>query len=618
MATTLSFVNSLIERIYPLDARHRFFAHSLLRTTQRYGAAKLCYRYRMGINESTSATQRGRDDLVTWRAAKSSNFFRSVPALAKVLQLRMGERYTSTLHESLDAFGHEVVNVIEPAVVITERSREFPKLRPYDELGSHLDAIEFHPAHDVAARCAWASGMTSTPLTRDGAFELASLFFLLSHVGEGGQACPIVCTIGLRRALERYGSAELRSHFLDGLTSTDSSTALRGSQFLTELQGGSDVGANATFATPDPELAGAWRLSGEKWFCSVANADLFALTARCEGAGVGTKGLSCFVVPRTIDGRTPNGFRIRRLKDKLGTRGLASGEIDFVDALAWPIGELAEGFAIAVDELLNTSRWLNALGSTGIMSRAYLEASSFAHHRRAFGQPIIAFDAVREQLAIMKIETHAALASSFALTDLVGLRDDASATSTQNALHRFLVNANKYVTSIVASDVVHRAIEVLGGNGTIEDFSALPRLYRDAIVFESWEGTHNVLCAQVRRDCARLGLLDVVYQWVESELALVSSTFAHEVEHTQSYLQRLQPALTHSVENPDEPEGTFRRQLTLITRVLQGVCLLRSASHGESSDVDAAIASAFIELHLVDQDPTTHPTWLAYVDRLLQ
>ena len=144
------------------------------------------------------------------------------------------------------------------------------------------------------------------------------------------------------------------------------------------------------------------------------------MVARSLDAPSGTKGLGCFLIPRTLDGVTPNGFRIRRLKDKLGTRGLASGEIDFEGALAYPIGDVDEGFSIAVSELLNTSRWLNAVGSTGIMSRAYLEASSFAHHRRAFGTTIESFESVREQLAVMKIEVEAALASTLLLTELVG------------------------------------------------------------------------------------------------------------------------------------------------------------------------------------------------------
>lgn len=547
----------------------------------------------------------GRDDLLAWRASKPTNYYLAVPGLASELSVRMGSRLSDSLTAQLNSFGEVVATKIEPAVQAIERNREFPKLRSYDELGQHIEHIEFHPAHGDAARAAWASGLLATSLDYEGAFELAAKFFLLAHVGEGGQACPIVCTIGLRRALEHRGSESLTSQYLAGLRETDSSLALRGSQFLTEVQGGSDVGANISSARPDSEIAGAWRVTGEKWFCSVADADLFAMTARPDSAQSGTKGLALFLVPRTIDGTSPNGFRIRRLKDKLGTRGLASGEIDFDNALAYPVGELDEGFAIAVSELLNTSRWLNALGSTGIMSRAYLEASSFAHHRRAFGSPIENFDSVREQLALMKVEVAASLASTMALTELVAAIDEGAASDDDLKFHRFLVNANKYVTSISATDVVHRAIEILGGNGTIEDFSPLPRLYRDSIVFESWEGTHNVLCDQVRRDCTRLGLLDVVANWIQRELGQIQRSSLTDVDLVRTALEGLTPRMTKSVANSES--SNFRRQLTQLLRIIQGTCLLRS---------DPAVSSAFIRIHL-SEVPGEDPPWLPFLDATL-
>lgn len=561
--------------------------------------------------------QPGRDDLERWRESKSDNYFDATPALDEQLRLRMGPRYGTDLRERLARFGAVVAQEIEPAVAATERHREFPQHHPYDELGRRVEVIEFHPAHDVAAGATWASGLLATPLSFDGAFELAGLFFLLSHVGEGGQACPAVCTVGLRRALEHRGSPELKVRYLPGLTSADAAVALRGSQFLTEVQGGSDVGANVARATADPEVTGAWRLSGEKWFCSVADADLFAVTARPEGAAPGTRGLGCFLVPRTLDGTAPNGFAIRRLKDKLGTRSLASAEIDFEDALAWPIGEVDAGFEVAVNELLNTSRWLNAVGSAGIMSRAYLEVTGFARHRLAFDKPIEAFDTVREQLAVIKMEAAAAWASTAALTALVGRLDEGTATRDEADVHRLLVNANKYVTSIAASDVVHRAIEVLGGNGTIEDFSPLPRLYRDAIVFESWEGTHNVLCAQVRRDCARFGLLDALWRWLDAEWSLVDESCALDVERVRRAALRLEPGLAKSVGSPEDSDAEFRRQLTSLTRVVQATCLLRVVTDHSPVDAHRALASAFIERHLEDVDFAAPTAWLSRLVEIL-
>jgi alkylation response protein AidB-like acyl-CoA dehydrogenase len=561
--------------------------------------------------------QPGREELLKWRATKPINYFDAVPEFAASFELWMGPKFSPALRKTLSDFGEVVATTIEPAVQIVESNREFPKLHGYDGVGQHVERLEFHPAHDDSARAAWSSGILATPLNYDGAFELAGLFFLLSHVGEGGLACPIVCTIGLRRALEQRGTASLKDRYLPGLTETDADAALRGSQFLTEMQGGSDVGAITTLATPDGDLPGAWRLSGEKWFCSVADADLFAVVARPAGAVAGTKGLGCFLVPRSLDGVTTNGFRIRRLKDKLGTRALASAEIDFDGALAYPIGDVDEGFQIAVTELLNTSRWLNAWGSTGIMSRVFIEASSFANHRTAFGRSIDSYDGVREQLALIKVETAAALASTTALTELVGKMDEGTATPIDLALHRFLVNANKYVTSITASEVVHRGIEVLGGNGTIEDFSPLPRLYRDAVVFESWEGTHNVLCAQVRRDCAKLGLASVVFKWLRNELLDVAASLSLEVDVVLALIEQLEPALIKTVDNTSESEAVFRHQLTVLTQALQATCLLKTASSPSSGEVERAAASLFIRLHLVSQAPSEMPTWLSFVDAVL-
>jgi acyl-CoA dehydrogenase len=356
--------------------------------------------------------------------------------------------------------------------------------------------VEFDEAYHRAGRAVWATGIVGA-----GAVEQAALFYEIAQAGEGGHACPVVCTAGLVRALRTQASDDLRERFLGPLLETDYDRAQRGAQFLTERQGGSDVGANRVEAVPDGD---GWRLHGEKWFCSVADADQFLVTARPRGAPDGTRGIGCFLVA-SADG----GFRIRKLKDKLGTRALATGEIEFDGAVAYQLGPLEHGFRIAVS-VLNTSRWLNAVGSSGLMRRAWRVASEFAAEREAFGRVISDFPLVRENLAVIKAETEGAAASTAALTALVDRIDSGEASDEDAAWHRVLVNANKFVTSLAATKVVRRAIETLGGNGTIEDFSPLPRLYRDAIVFESWEGTHNVLCAQVLRDLERLDAVDLV------------------------------------------------------------------------------------------------------------
>jgi alkylation response protein AidB-like acyl-CoA dehydrogenase len=410
--------------------------------------------------------------------------------------------------------------------------------------------VEFHPAYHAAGRLVWATGVVAAP-----AREQASLFFALAQKGEGGHACPVVCTAGLVRALRSRASDELRSRFLPPLLSTDYGTAERGAQFLTERHGGSDVGANRVEAVPG---ADGWRLYGEKWFCSVADADQFLVTARPRGAPEGTRGIGCFLVPRS-----GGGFRIRRLKDKLGTRALATGEIEFEGAVAYALGPLEEGFHTAVS-VLNTSRWLNAVGSAGLMRRAFDEARTFAAERVAFGGPIERFPLVRENLAVMKAEAAAASASSLHLTELVVRTDDGTATGEDIAWQRVLVNANKVVTSLAATKVCRRGIETLGGNGTIEDFSPLPRLYRDAIVFESWEGTHNVLCAQVLRDLAKLEAADLVVERAQAPAELATR-------------------LRRSLAEPEWGALHGRRQLDELVRWLQVGCL---RADGEEAAAD--------------------------------
>ena len=392
--------------------------------------------------------------------------------------------------------------------------------------------MSFDPAYDAAGGAVWASGLVALSGTPGSAYEQATLLYLLSLEGEAGHACPATCTIGLARALRRVADDDVRGRFLPPLVDPDYATAVRGSQFLTEVQGGSDVGANVCRAAPEGD--GTYRISGEKWFCSVADAGQFFLTARVDGAAAGTRGLGSFVVPREIDG-VPNGFALRRLKDKLGTRGLASGEIDFDHAQAWPVGPVEHGFRTAVGVVLNTSRWMTAVGDAGMMRRAYLEASAYAVHRQAFGQAIGGFPAVRRTLADMASLSVGALHLVLALTGLEDRIDDGTAGDEDVLLHRFLVNLAKYLVSVQATDVVHAAIEVLGGNGAIEDFSVLPRLYRDAIVYESWEGSHNVLAAQVLTDLRRLPILDEVDSWLRAAVtavadAALSARLGHELD----------------------------------------------------------------------------------------
>jgi alkylation response protein AidB-like acyl-CoA dehydrogenase len=477
--------------------------------------------------------------------------------------------------------------------------------------------------HDAAGSILWEAGLVARAAAPGASFEQATLAYLASLEGEMGHLCPAICTTGLIRVLRRSGSPALIDQFLPHLVSTDYADAWLGAQFLTEVQGGSDVGANAAVAEAAGD--GTYRITGEKWFCSVADADAFLVLARPVAADPGTAGLGCFVVPRLVEDR-PNGFSIRRLKDKLGTVLMASGEIDFVEAVAYPVGDVDAGFKIMVTAMLNTSRWLNAVGNVGIMRRALTEAAAYARHRRAFGRVIGEFPLVRRQVAVMKSEWLAALHSTWALTALdetvdTAIADGVDAPPDDAAIHRFLVNANKLVCSMAATDLVRGAIEILGGNGAIESFSVLPRLLRDCVVYEQWEGTHNVLTAQVLRDLQRLGTAGTVIDRIASTLKSIADPERGAVaQRAGDALERLAALVERSVEDPTHGELHFRDHLVGLVRAFQVAHLLETAESaaedvaGEMTAAAALVTGTYLE---PGYDPAADRGYAALVEQVL-
>ncbi len=542
-----------------------------------------------------SATSSGRADLVRWRAAIPGNFFACDTNLQRVL--RMHSPKYDTFESELVAFGEAVAAIIDPAASINDRPHNHPRLDAWDGIGQRTEAIEFHPSYHQAGRPAYEAGLLALSAEPGYVLHQSALFYLLTQCGEMGHACPIVCTLGLIRALQIKGSEQVRATYLPPLLDRDYDRKQTASQFLTEVQSGSDVGANAVEARPSEEQPGAWLLRGEKWFCSVANADQMLVTARPVGATGGTKGLGTFLVPRWVPegfaslgaGGTLNRFHIRRLKTKFGTRTMASGEIDFEDALAFPIGDLDAGFKIVVELVLNTSRWANALGSAGLLRRAYVEAWTFAQNRRAFGGAIGRYPLVMEALAETKVDLYAMLASTLRLSTLIERMDLGVATEQERAVHRLLVNINKYRTSVQASLGIRRAQEILGGNGAIEDFSIVPRLYRDAVVFESWEGSHNVLCLQVLRDMQRYGLHEALFgylgamvDWVtRSELIGQQDLLLTAMEQMRARLERL------LVGDPAFQQTHARRVIDELAVVIQATCLLAEADWELTQDFES-------------------------------
>jgi alkylation response protein AidB-like acyl-CoA dehydrogenase len=448
----------------------------------------------------------GREQLAAWESAKPKNYLQADRNLQHLLKMHLGQERYRDCWPMLNSAAELAAGPLDRLARESNRDENLPRLNRYDGIGRLVEQVEFTPAYHEVGALIWSTGVLN--VLGDPGNELLSgaLAYFIDHNGEAGHACPVACTAGLIKLLQQVGSDEQQQRYLPSLLETDYSKRLHAAQFVTEVQGGSDVGQNACVATPDSQQPGIFRISGEKWFCSVMDAQLFVMTARPAKAREGTAGLGLFLVPRQVEGQN-NNFAIRRLKYKLGTRSMASGEADFDGALAEPLGQLDRGFKSLISIVLDTSRVHNAVAACGFMRRALIEAHTFASHRVAFGVKIIEHPMVQEVLARMKVITCAATATTFrvlALSDRIATSDGVLADLRQ--ARRTHVNINKYWTAIGCTEVVRSGIEVLGGNGTIEEFSVLPRLYRDSIVLESWEGTHNTLCAQVLRDFAKRGL----------------------------------------------------------------------------------------------------------------
>lgn len=506
--------------------------------------------------------EKARFDLEGWRDERPKNFFTADELLRSLLEFHMGSR-VQEFEADWKNTGALSAGPMNELAIESNLDENLPRLKNSGSLGEPLESVLFHPSYHKLGALVWGTGVLS--LLRNPGNDMASAThaYLMAQNGEAGHLCPVACTAGAIKLIQSVGSPEQKTKYLPQLLDRYYENRLLASQFLTEIQGGSDVGSNASIAQSAPN--GMHRISGEKWFCSVMDAGLFVVTARPEGAAGGTRGLGLFLVPRSLEGR-PNGFHIRRLKPKLGTRSMATGEVEFAGALAEPIGPLEDGFKNAVRIVLDTSRLQNAVSACGILRRASIEAHTFAAHRIAFGRPIREYPLVQRTLRRLQFRTAGAVASTFRILALT----DACVTEEQRAARRVHVMANKYWTSLLCTAGVHDAIEVLGGNGTIEDFSILPRLYRDAIVLESWEGSHNTLCLQILRDFSQRRLHQAWLNDVRNLIAEIRSPrLAVHREHAAALLKTTEVSIDEMLHSPQTAE-------LLIRDVVDGMCAIHA------------------------------------------
>lgn len=559
------------------------------------------------------ANEAGRSALNAWRADHPENAYLADGFFRRILGLYAGEK-TKGLEEDLVRFGAEVAGPLDTLVRENNLHTNLPRLEKFDGLGNRQEKIEHHPTYHQAGRYIYGSGVMEAYGDHPNHLGALSRFYVSSYNGEAGHNCPLACTAGVIRVLQELGSDELKQRFLQRLLDRDYDIHYEGAQFLTEVQGGSDVGANACVARNMPD--GSWRLSGEKWFCSNIDADLYLMTARPDGADAGTRGLGLFLVPRLLEDGRVNGVHVRRLKDKLGTRSMASGEADFVDAVAYHMGEVGHGFKHMMELVINTSRLYNAVGCSGVARRAYVTAQLYAKHREAFGQPVLNYPLMQEHLANMRADLQAMTSGTFYLVANQDAIERAEADESARGFQRMSINLNKLVTAKWGRQMTVDAIEVLGGNGAIESFSVLPRLLRDAIVYENWEGTHNTLIMQIYRDMKRYKVHEAFFEHTRSLLRspAVCERRGPEVERALNDVEnKVNQALEmHEVAGP----VVLRNLCEPIAATYYAAVRLSELAKLEKDTTEDQVLEHFMERHL--RTPTLNEAYFKRVASISQ
>lgn len=371
-----------------------------------------------------------------------------------------------------------------------------PELLRYDPQGQRLDDVRFHPAWHLLMQGLCANRIHNLPwveAARDGSFVARAARFVLHAQVEAGTLCPITMTFAATPLLQQM----LPAVFADWQTPLhsdryDSHLAPGGQKRglligmgMTEKQGGSDVLSNTTRAE---RLAdGSYRLVGHKWFFSVPQSDAHLVLAQAKG------GLSCFFVPRFLPDGQRNAIRLERLKDKLGNRSNASAEVEFQDAIGWLLGDEGEGIRHIL-KMGGLTRFDCALGSHGLMRRAFSVAIYHAHQRQVSGKPLIEQPMMRQVLSRMALQLEGQTALLFRLAHAWDRRSDAK----ERLWARLFTPAAKFAVCKGGIPFVAEAMEVLGGVGYCEE-SELPRLYREMPVNSIWEGSGNVMCLNVLR-----------------------------------------------------------------------------------------------------------------------
>ncbi len=525
------------------------------------------------------------------------------PSLAALLRIYLPGDLVRHLEPVLGRLGADAGGRLDD--LASRADKHPPTLSQRSRTGDDRQRIDKHPAYIALERTAFAELGLAAMSHRPGVLgwperlpPLAkyALTYLLVQA-EFGLCCPLSMTDSLTATLLRHGDPQLVARWLPGLLSQDLDQLTQGAMFMTEQGAGSDVSAVTTTARRDGDGDGdGWRLDGDKWFCSNPDAGLAMVLAHVAGAPDGMRGLGLFLMPRTLSDGTPNRYRIVRLKDKLGSRSMASGEIRLDGATAFLVGEIGRGFN-HMATMVNLSRLSNGVRAAGLMRRALGEALFIANERRAFGRRLIEMPLMQRTLIKLMLPTEQAR-SMFMHTAMCLQRADAGEAGFDK-LVRILTPLIKFRACRDARKVTQDAMEVRGGCGYIEEWSD-PRTVRDALLGSIWEGTSNIVALDVLRSVRRDATLDALDAHLRQLLRApgLPAASASLLERTLERTIALTRACTdHGA------DAEARRCASALYAIASAVVMAWEAAQSASDWRRLALAHLVLEHRLLPVDP---------------
>lgn len=499
------------------------------------------------------------------------NFFESDVNMRRLLE-RIAPQMLKDNRQRLKDFGAWAGGPLDAQAAYSDRYAP-PQLETHNKYGEKESHVVFNPAYEQLHREIYERGVIGL------AFEGKNpqphlLSFVMNYLA--GQtdisiSCPVTMTGAVAYVLKHFAPPDVRDEYLHELTRMDGKAQTAGT-WCTELHGGSDIGATTTKAVKDGDKI---KLYGLKWFTSNANSGYALATARPEGCTEGSKGLGLYLVPSHLKDGSSNAYSIRRLKDKLGTKSLATGEIDLNGAEVIEVAPPPAGLKIMM-EALEYSRIHNALGGAAVQRRAFLEAASWATHREAFGKPIIQYPMVQNELLdiLVRCEASAALAFEAAKTFDEALKDDSKRTWL-----RLTTALAKYRTAEDGVQSAKKTVEIIGGNGYTEEFPSA-RQYRDSLVLAVWEGPANIQALELMRIVAGKEPGDKIFaDKIRGISSALPPSLAHEKSLLDKGLKQAENALAYIRANPAEAQVHARKLMDHMANVLAGALLADEAAY---------------------------------------